>query len=1506
MRLTYIIILGLVIAGVVSAYYLLPTNKDLAMMKVDGSGLIESRADYETQLTVGNLSPEIVFPLVRIYLENNELNRAISLLEAYLQKNPNDIRALDRLSTLYQYAGRQADYARVLEKLNTLRADPENLKKLSDIYNYTQDYSKQVAVLEKLVETQPDNAENYTQLAFIYRQMNRNEDAANVMKLLSQRNPKAINQEAMESWTIALSQIGRQDDAFAIASTWLPGQTEKVRRQTTLHLANIFYSGRRADLSLQLLAPYRDNVDDADLTIALIRAEIATGQERRAYERMVKLYNASRLPESLQELFLDVAIRQHNIPLIQALTGPGDADKLPEFRFLQLTEFYQDEKQPDSIKSLRAALGPTKLPQWPVVDAVFALALHEQGAQAKAENLLKVSHLQVYETVALSKATMRAEMPELSKQFLFSMRPYTQVEDNDLAALTWLMLQHKVTDEGLKTFEGFRTTRPSLMVDIAWLKMAAAAGQEKPVTQWLNAHADDVVSPALLRDFYYISNDYKHPAIAVAAAKRLYWRTATDDDQYLYASALLSNGQPSEAFEHIKELKENGFAMDPQLYNSVLYVVAPNEPKYWPEMIVLLKAQLAQPNLPEESQMALIQQLVNYNAADDYLPMIKERALANPNSQWSYFYIAMLRKQGKLAEVRAFQAAQAARPGAPISEKRRVAYDSLALGDKKDASALFVELANTAHPGDKDLEQLMYLWGTRPEEDKLDWMARRAVNAPAKERIEWMKILYASGGYHQIMRLVENIPADKRGHEEDAIYLETVLVLGNAATEADLTRMYNNTEDTKRLITLRRVAQSNNYPALADKVLEKLIRLNPEDTGLQREYGIMLYGHANYTQAAEVFKKYHAKGGNDFVTFYDMGDILSREGKNDEAIPYYQRALVGAKMVAPQDMQSELITAKSLFHLGRYPEAQAMMLQVIQKNPEDKNLQADYVLLLLTDKQYDEARAFFDQLPQTAQAQAPAPAPMPVSIQTPVVIQAPLPAPAELPTQPTTQQLVITPMAARVSSFSLPRQHVVKVRGTQLPNEIVIQFNGEASKQPLLRNLGQLMPAWLQLTSTSYDSIVLVADHGIALSSDFTQTKGNSFTISGLIPEQTQLLTQNLEQSNRDGQMRLELLHAQLDLETGHQDAARERLLAVNAQYPNNPPVLSALSSVEWYMGHTPEAMDHVAQVLALSPTNEDAAHLRDRIQESRRGFVKADGEIQLLGDNVQTIAQLSGEQRVDGQNVVGIVADNNYVMANDVRRGETGNIEDRNAFRARQEVYARHELDNGDQIKGSAFFNMKTVGAGIEYLKHYFQGDITLSGEYHRSNWDFVEGVLDYVNRDRIAYSQSVRIRPDIAPLVTVGYNRYNLEDIDDVDRSWTVDAVARLPLYYLDSQIDPRLFAEYGLDAEYRRNEERGIDANSQSYLYYPLVTREVHYGTIGWHETLDTNFIEPSYWEAFGGYAYDRISGNNGPYLGARLVQQLGLNKEFQLRFSHSIGFKDTGDDYTLIGGYFKWKL
>lgn len=1513
MRLSYIVILGLVIAGFFVGRFLLPTSEEVAIMKLDGSGLLDSQATYETQLTTGNLSPEVVFPLVRIYLENNELNRAIALLEAYLVRNPNDIRALDRLSTLYQYAGRQDDYTKTLERMNAVKTDPENLQKLSDIYNSKQEYEKQAVVLEKLLENNPDDSKNYLQLSYIYRELGRHQDVAKVLELLAKNKPNAMNQDVIESWVIALTQIGRHDEALAIASNWVNLQPKNEQREKILRLSNIFYAGRRPDLSLILLQPYSDQTNDSEVTAALIRVAFASGQTNVAFERMSALYKDGKLPDNLYELFLEAAIERRDVDMIKSLTTPAEVAKIPEFRLIQLTEFYQEEKTPEAIRNLRIAVGADRMKILPALDAIMALAVYDMDGKAKAEAQLANADRQVFQTIALSKAALLAQYTDLSKQFLISLRPYDKVEDYDLGSVAWLMLQHKMIDEGLQTFSEFRVTRPSLLVDLAWVKMAAAHGDEKQVVQWMNNYADDVMNPRILRDIYYISNDFNHQGIALHAAKRLYWRTAADDDQYLYATALVNNDKKTEAFEHVRELRENGYAMDNTLYTSLLYIAAQNDKRYQPELVALLETELQQPDISDQRRYAVLQSFLSYDnsAVDPYLPYVRGKAKAtNGKGEWQYLYEAYLRKLGKTTELASLRKDSSGvlviGPNSSPEDKRRYAFNKLSEGKKQEATNIFMQLSGTARPGNKDLEQLLYLWGPRPESDKLDWMADRALRAQGNERAEWLNIIYNAGGYQQVMNVVEKLPESQRGDAEDKAYFNALEALNsNKNIEPQMLKMVSATQDVRRLEALRAIALSKGYNAASDEALDRLIRLKPDDITLLRDRGMQLYANGKYAEAMEAFNQYHAKSGTDYRTYYYVGEMLKEAERKNDSLRYYQRALLGAKMVNPQTMESRLISAQSLTQLDRIPEAIALMDEVLKEGGDNKNLKADYLMLLIKEKRYDEAYDFLQKPETTKSATVTAPA---------AATRQPAPAPIQQgEVKNTMPQKIVTfePMAAPVKLLVLPRDNVVSVRNSQVAHELVIKFKTMADgKQPVIQELNANKPSWLRTAVTSYDSVLLVADNGISLSSDFANTTAtDAFTISGYVAEEKAKPVSTARKNARMsddavGAMRMEILRAQLELQTGNQSDARERLMRLNEQYPNNPGILAALSSVEWYMGYSQSALENVEKSLALSPQNEAAIKLRDKIKESRRSFAKVDVEGQLLDDDTQIIVQLHGEKRVDNKNAVGIIADNNLLSAQGVRRSN-GDIGDYDAFRTRQDLYWRHDFDNGDQTRLSAYFNEKDVGVGGQYLTRYAYGDIAVDAEYHKPNWDFIEGVLDFANRDRVAYNQNFRIRNDIAPNIQVAYNRYNLDGEDDVARSVTATGVARLPLYYLDSGIDRRLFMEYGLDAEYREETQRGIDGIGISYLLYPLVTREVHYLTLGWRQEIENRFIDPSYWEIFGGYAYDRFGGD-GPYIGGRWVEQLDANKEFQLRFSQSIGFKDSSASAFRVGGYFKWKF
>lgn len=1514
MRLSYIVIVCLVVIGFFVGRFLLPTSEEVAIMKLDGSGLLDSQATYETQLTAGNLAPEVVFPLVRIYLENNELNRAIDLLEAYLTKNPNDIRALDRLGTLYQYAGRQEDYTKTLEKMNSVKSDPDNLKKLSDIYNARQEYEKQVEVLEKLLENNPNDEKNYLQLSYIYRELGNHEGVARTLELLAKNKPNAVNQDVIESWVIALTQIGRHDEALNISSNWVSLQPKAEQREKILRLSNIFYAGRRPDLSLLLLLPYSEATNDPEVTAALVRTAFASGQTNVAYERMSALYKNGKLPDDLSELFLEAAINRKDMETIKSLTSASEVAKIPEFRLIQLTEFYQQEKSPESIQALRSAIGSERLAALPVLNAIMALALNDVDGKAKAESQLTNPDRQVYHSIALSKAALTAQYPDLSKQFLIAMRPYEKVEDYDLGGVAWLMLQHKMIDEGLQTFSGFRTTRPSLLVDIAWVKMAAASGQEKQVVQWLNSYADDVMKPEILRDVYFIANDFNHQPIALHAAKRLYWRTATDDDQYRLVSALINNDQKTEAFEHVRELRENGYAMDNTLYTSLLYVAAQKDKQYHPELVALLEEELKQSDTTDTRRYAILQSFLSYDkAVDPYLPYVRGKAKENNGKgEWQYLYEEALRKTGNAAELASLRKGSEPKafvigPNSSPEDKRRYAFNKLSEGKKQEAASIFMQLAGTARPGNKDLEQLLYLWGARPEPDKLEWMASRALTAPESERAEWLQLVYNAGGYTQVMKAVDKLPVSKRGDKENALYFDSLQMLSsNRTIKPELSKMVATTQDSRRLEGLRNIALARGYHEVAEQALERLFALNPNDITLLRDKGIQLYQTGKQAEAMEVLNQYHEKEGTDYRTYYYVAEMLKGAERKTDSLRYYQRALLGAKLVQPQNLESRLVSAQSLTQLDRIPEAIALMDQVVKEDGTNKNLRADYLMLLINEKRYDEAYDLL-QKPQTTKAAV-------------VEQKAPVAPVKEVKTNAASNnampQKITTfePMSVSAKLIALPRINVSSVSNTQVPNELVIRFAGSANEdQPVLQELNRNKPSWIRLATTSYDSVLLVADNGINLTSDFATAAitESDFTITGFLPEEkakpvdvSKKPTQKQMSDDAMGAMRIEILRAQLELQTGHQSAARDRLEALNQQYPNNAGILAALASVEWYIGNGVKSSEYVEQSLALNPRNENVLRLRDRIKEAKRSFVKVDVEGQLLDDDAQTIAQVHAEQRVSPTDAIGIIADNNFLIAEGVRRSN-GDIGDYNAFRTRQDIYWRHELDNGDLARLSGYFNAEDVGVGGQYLTRYAYGDIAVDAEYHKPNWDFIEGVLDFANRDRVAYNQNIRFRNDIAPSFQVAYNRYNIQDEDDVARSITVTGVARLPLYHLDSGIDRRLFTEYGLDAEYRQETERRNDFQGVSYLLYPLVTREVHYLTVGWREPIDTGFIDPSFWELFGGYAYDRFGGN-GPYIGGRWTQQLDANKEFQLRFSQSIGFKDSGSSAFRVGGYFKWKF
>ncbi len=311
---TIIIIISVATSAVVLSIFLLPDQQLLTVIKSDVF-FLEPQAAYEKRLKDGNYSPEVVLPLMRIYLRDKKYDKAIVLLEQYVNQYPDDVRVLEQLGSLYMNSGNQLGYASVLERLNKIRPDMDNLKLLSDIYNIHQEYERQAIILERLIMADPYQTQNYLWLAYIYRELFDYEKAAIVLEMLQNRFPDYIDYEIQELWLYSLVRLNRTEYSFMLADEWI----NRARADNldyvilSVRLASIFFNQNKADLSYLILEPLKEYWHEPFLISEIVKTELALGRHRDAYRRLLNYYCENGRPEEYKTITYRVSIAYVNI-----------------------------------------------------------------------------------------------------------------------------------------------------------------------------------------------------------------------------------------------------------------------------------------------------------------------------------------------------------------------------------------------------------------------------------------------------------------------------------------------------------------------------------------------------------------------------------------------------------------------------------------------------------------------------------------------------------------------------------------------------------------------------------------------------------------------------------------------------------------------------------------------------------------------------------------------------------------------------------------------------------------------------------------------------------------------------------------------------------------------------------------------------------------------------------------------------------------------------------------
>jgi tetratricopeptide (TPR) repeat protein len=438
--------------------------------------------------------------------------------------------------------------------------------------------------------------------------------------------------------------------------------------------------------------------------------------------------------------------------------------------------------------------------------------------------------------------------------------------------------------------------------------------------------------------------------------------------------------------------------------------------------------------------------------------------------------------------------------------------------------------------------------------------------------------------------------------------------------------------------------------------------------------------------------------------------------------------------------------------------------------------------------------------------------------------------------------------------------------------ELLLQFDRPIDSTQASQ-LPERLPMWIEGANTGFDTLLIRAARDVSYD---VRAEGTSIVIrmqafaaaTGAIPPAEQ----------EQGELRLQILRAQLLLTDGKSGDAARLLEDVRREHPDYIPAISNLGQVEHRIGRWRRAHTLYSRALQLDPRNVDVRRLRSEVLADHAARVRIDADFKnVSGAQSERIVRWSGHAFLVDYLRLGVAVDQNHTSLG-------GNT----FVRRRGELYAQYDSEDGSEFRASAFGTRRGLGGGLRYGRMDSSGRLHFQAEYRRPFWESLEGIAGYGTRDRAEIHRTQRLGRYLDSRVTVAFNRYGLNGEDNVARSAGVDG----GLAFAFLRGNPYVATEYSFDLESRRFARPGT---------LPLVSREVHSGVVTTQFRLSRGLIA----EGFGGYSWDRLGGH-GPFNGGRLILAGPGRLGFQVWFDRRLNTIATSQVVHRAGGYLYWRF
>ncbi len=1498
MRKYIIVALLLVAVGIGVSFFLLPSEQDVQIAQQRDQQTIDlGNVDVEMEYTQGRRSLPIISALADKRITEGDRPAAIALLEEYVAANPNDVQGRKKLAEQYQLAGEQAKYNAQLEAIANAEPTEANLRVLSNIYNADKNYPKQVEVLKRIVEvTNGQNPEAYADLATMQVVIGDKDGALATLEQLEAKHP-AFNSYAVTRIKVSvLAEKGQAEDAFAIAKQWVdaappPSTPTEIPPATTpeatvsapptqvnksavelADLANILHYSGHADKAIALVEPHEGWIDtSSELAVAYVNALITANRSDYAYNLLASIEAKGQMVPELYIPYMQLALKRDDIEAAEGIANSLVVEDFNEEQALNIVEVARSENAPSVLAVLEQRFNePTYLTNKPVLAAVLAILTEAKDQDAKIEVALN-TELSQLQRLRLAEACARAEKTACFDAIVAQYPPVDQMTNGQIAEYAQLFI---IADRPTEVIDpiALQAAKPEAHPSVveAHVRLGAASGRKDITTPWLEANAN-TVPVVKLQDLFYLANDRGHGDVAVDVAERLYARDPSPMNRDILIAAYVGNNAHAKALPYVREqMKAEG--ADDSMYLATLSKLARTDKSARAELTEYAEKSLKSGKGNDRAQLNYAYALLNNGERQTAMPFVQAYA-KDRGGEWKKMYAQLTAKSTGGAPARKLtreeRIAMANNPKISATNKRQIAFSLLNDGHKADATAIFKQLAEGKGPESQEVKDLLYMWGGKLNDEQLAWVEQRAANATALERQQWGDLINNYGDDRAVLAYVSATPDALYNAKLRQKYFSILAATGNRQYfDEGMRNWVAQTTEVAAVLDYASTAQAFGYRKAATNAYRRVEQLDPTNAQALDSLGALAFMRGNYTESEQYLDRAlmaqqsrpSPKVDPSQAHFY-KADILKRAGRMAEAQSHYG-AVVQYTLATPTqspEKLARLYTAQ--FQVGQHAPAMQGFNTLLATYPDDKAILADYMAALIEHKYYDEATRVANQYDKTS------------------------------------------PYYGQRSSLRGQSAHVAAIERLSNGREMKIHFDQPTDGTMPIDAEQVAKLAWVERTELGYDSLTVSAKPGYVVR--YMPTANDQFAVVSAPVSQ---ISPQVE-AQRQQDLRLQLLYARIEQETGQTARAQQRLAVLQQYYPQDSQLLGYRASVESAAGNRDSALQLLQQAQVNAPENEDLTRLvRDMERAGSSGsgrgqgvqFVKADGEYRSYGEHDEYIATLSGVVDVGAGNEMGFNLQSDWMEPQRILRPETGGTSSAQTSRQQAELFLAHYFDSGSRLQGSIFGDNNTVGGGLYYAFDNQLGRTELLGEYHKPYWDYPQAVWAMANRDRVGFRHYAGLSAKTTMGLEGSINNYNIEFEDDQVQT----GLFRLSLVHqLQEQTEnqPYFGVGYGFDGEYKIGDHNTRIGIGGGYHPFDWRSREVHFLSgiyrDDWTPTTHATLVA--------GYAYDRLN-DHGPSVEGRVTQDLTEQWELGVRGRYGMESNQTDNDAVNLGAHLMYKF